>query len=120
MGDPLGDHGENLAAEHLQQSGVEILERNWRCSLGEIDLVGRHGDCLVFVEVKTRRHMEAGHPLEAITARKMRQVIRCAKAWLQDHPSTELQPRFDAVGIILGQGPPQIEWVQGAFGEDGC
>lgn len=120
MGDPLGDHGEALAAGHLERAGLTILDRNWRCPLGEIDIVARHKDCVAFIEVKTRRHMEMGHPLEAVTPRKMRQVVRCAKAWLQDHPDSGLQPRFDAIGIILSGDSPQIEWVQGAFGEDGC
>ena len=120
MGDPLGDHGEALAARHLESAGLTILGRNWRCPLGEIDIVASHGEFVVFVEVKTRQGLAAGHPLEAITPRKTRQVIRCAKAWLQNNPNVSLQPRFDAVGIILGDSAPQIEWVPGAFGEDGC
>lgn len=120
MGDPLGDHGEALAAKHLEEAGLTLLERSWRCPLGEIDIIAREGDYVVFVEVKTRHSLSAGHPLEALTRRKMRHVVRCAMAWLQDHPENTLQPRFDAVGILLGGALPQIEWVKGAFGEHGC
>ena len=69
--DALGRRGEAIAARHLEAAGLVIVERNWRCTHGEIDIVARDGGDLVFVEVKTRSSVEYGHPLEAITPIKL-------------------------------------------------
>ncbi len=81
----LGRHGEELAARHLAARGYEILERNWRCGTGELDLVARDGACLAFVEVRTRRGQELGSPEESITAAKQARLINLAEAYLQEH-----------------------------------
>jgi len=81
----LGRHGEELAARHLAARGYEILERNWRCGAGELDLVARDGACLAFVEVRTRRGQELGSPEESITAAKQARLINLAEAYLQEH-----------------------------------
>ncbi|NLF13839.1 MAG: YraN family protein [Anaerolineaceae bacterium] len=81
----LGRHGENLAARHLAARGYEILERNWRCGAGELDLVARDGACLAFVEVRTRRGQELGSPEESITAAKQARLINLAETYLQEH-----------------------------------
>lgn len=81
----LGRRGEDLAARHLAAQGYEILERNWRCGAGELDLVARDGACLAFVEVRTRRGQELGSPEESITAAKQARLINLAEAYLQEH-----------------------------------
>lgn len=98
--DQLGLHGEHLAAEYLQGLGHEILERNWRCEYGEIDVVSRHASEIVFTEVKTRRSLSRGHPLEAITAQKLARLRRLAGAWVATHPQHPRRIRIDALGIV--------------------
>ena len=84
--DELGARGERIAERHLVRRGLTLLDRNWRCPQGEIDLVLRDGDELVFVEVKTRSSVAFGHPLEAITAAKLARLRRLAGAWCEAHP----------------------------------
>ncbi len=81
----LGRLGEDLAARHLAARGYEIVARNWRCETGELDLVTRDGDCLAFVEVRTRRGQSAGSPEESITAAKQARLIALADAYVQAH-----------------------------------
>jgi putative endonuclease len=97
----LGRAGEDLAGEHLERLGYEIVARNHRTRYGELDLVARDGDALVFVEVKTRRGR--GRPWDALDDRKQRQVRRMASAFLAevaDRPRTTAL-RFDAIGVTL-------------------
>ena len=98
--DDLGRRGEDLAAEYLESEGMRLVERNWRCSQGEIDLVARDGDELVFVEVKTRSSLGYGHPLEAITVAKLARLRRLAGAWCAAHPGQHGLVRIDAVAIV--------------------
>lgn len=81
----LGRHGEALAAQHLAAQGYEIVERNWRCAAGELDLVARDGPCLAFVEVRTRRGREMGSPEESITPAKQVRLIALAEAYMDAH-----------------------------------
>jgi len=81
----LGRHGEDLAARHLATQGYEILERNWRCAAGELDMVARDGTCLAFVEVRTRRGQELGSPEESITPAKQARLVTLAESYLQAH-----------------------------------
>lgn len=85
--DDLGRAGEQRAAEHLRGLGYEVLDRNWRCPQGEVDIVARRGDELAIVEVKTRRGLGFGHPFEAIDARKRQRLWRLAFAWAAEHPA---------------------------------
>ena len=99
----LGAWGEARAAEYLQDQRFEILDRNWRHRLGEIDIVARDGLALVVVEVKTRRSRSFGAPVEAITDIKLLRLRQLAGAWLREHP--EIRPRqirIDVVGIDVG------------------
>ena len=102
--DALGRRGEQLAADHLVASGLTIVERNWRCSQGEIDIVAREGAELVFVEVKTRSSVAYGHPLEAITAVKLARLRRLAAAWCEAHPEGYSRIRIDAIAIVAPPG----------------
>ncbi len=98
----VGAYGERVAARHLADSGYELLDANWRCRDGELDLVAREGDCLVVAEVKTRTSSRFGSPIEAITPRKAARLRRLAGAWLAAHPGagTGLRGvRIDIVGV---------------------
>lgn len=96
----LGQWGENVAALHLEDKGLQILERNWRCALGEIDIVACDREEYVFVEVKTRRGQEMGFPEEGLTEKKARKLLELAQRYLFDH---DLDPdwRVDLVAVEL-------------------
>lgn len=98
--DDLGVWGETVAAEYLVTEGYAIIDRRWRCPRGEIDLVvERHGE-IAFVEVKTRRTLNFGHPLEAITPAKFSRLRILAGEWCQSASRTIGQIRIDAIGIV--------------------
>jgi putative endonuclease len=114
--DLLGRRGEDLAAAYLIERGFRILERNWRCARGEIDLIAREGDETVFVEVKTRSSLAYGHPLEAITIVKLARLRRLAATWCAEHEPRAGSIRIDAVAIVAPAGkPPEIEHLRGVF-----
>ncbi len=98
--------GEALAVAHLKARGYDILARNYRAVRGEIDLIAQDGDCIVFVEVKTRRSLKFGLPQAAVTAHKQRQISKVALAYLQTHNLFDAPCRFDVIAIHLS---PQLE-----------
>lgn len=98
----LGDRGEKLAQAFLRSKGYRIVETNYRCRLGEIDIVAQHGDCMAFVEVRTRRGAEFGPPEESVTERKKRRLALLAEGYLQSHEGLPAQWRIDVVAIQLG------------------
>jgi putative endonuclease len=100
----LGAFGERVAAAHLEAKGYRIRARNFRCREGEIDIVAEDGDCLVFVEVRTRRGDAFGTPAESVTAAKERRLLTVAKAYLQEHPDVPANQRIDVVGVELSRG----------------
>ena len=113
---PLGDRGERLAAEHLERAGWTILHRNFRLGHREVDLVARRGEVVAFVEVKTRAGLGYGHPLEAITLRKRREIQQVAQIWVERHGRDGDVYRYDAVAVlIVDGGEPQIEHVEDAW-----
>ena len=115
----LGRRGEELAGKFLKKAGYKILESNYRGRLGEIDLVAEDGDCLVFVEVKSRGSLACGHPLESIDSRKQRQLIKAAREYLAEHGAEERVCRFDAVSVLYGgEQEPMIELIKDAFDLD--
>ncbi len=97
----LGRTGERLAEQALLQRGYRILERNFRCRYGEIDLVAEHEQELVFVEVKTRRGTAFGLPEEAVTPRKQRTILTVAAHYLELHACAERSWRVDVVGVQM-------------------
>jgi putative endonuclease len=112
----LGKIGENLAADALCKQGYTILVRNYRCRYGEIDIIGKICDTMVFIEVKTRRSQLYGLPEEAVTVRKQRQVIKSAQHYLAEHDLFDSDCRFDVVSVILGERKPaRISIITGAF-----
>ena len=104
----LGVRGEDLACAELERQGMQVLERNWRCRLGEIDIVaaevGEAGLTLVFCEVKCRSGLGFGHPLEAITFAKMRTLRQLAALWMREHHLNASTIRLDAIGVVLVSG----------------
>lgn len=113
---PLGERGERLAARHLKRRGYKIVGRRQQTKYGELDLVAVQGRMVVFVEVKTRRSHDAGHPAEAVDARKQAQLTRLALAYLKRHGLTNHSARFDVVAITWPKdGKPRVEHYVNAF-----
>ena len=113
----VGAYGERRAAEYLvNEAGMRLLARNWRCAHGEIDIIALDADALVFVEVKTRRHREFGPPAEAVVAAKRLRLRRLAVQWLAEHPGHVEEIRFDVVSVVCpGRGPARVEHLRAAF-----
>jgi len=112
--DELGRRGEELAARWYEQRGYAILDRNWRCKTGELDLVVRHAETTVFVEVKTRTSVAYGHPFEAITTAKTERLRRLAAEWCHAQAGVPGAVRIDAVAVIdAWSAVPSIERLEG-------
>jgi len=111
----LGDLGEDLAVEHLRRRGYRIVERNYRCRLGEIDCVAIHGRTLVFLEVKTRATEVFGGPLEAVDARKRRRLTRLAQYYVREKGVEGVPQRFDVVAVWMEGGRARVEVYENAF-----
>lgn len=110
----LGTYGEALAERHLRELGMVLLERNWRCELGEIDLVLREGDVLVVCEVKTRSSDAYGSPHEAITEIKAARLRRLAVRWITEHDVRPRDVRIDLVAVLRPRrGASTVEHVRG-------
>jgi len=113
-----GDWGEERAARYLRLHGYRVLERNFRCRQGEIDIIAQKGDIVAFVEVKQRKNAEHGEAREFVTFSKQRRIIAAAELWLVKS-GCELQPRFDVIEIYAPQGTgtlfPRINHLENAF-----
>jgi len=113
--DALGRYGEDLATEYLESLGLVVLDRNWRCDVGELDVVARDGQTLIVCEVKTRRSERFGAPVEAVSPRKMRRMRILAIRWLDEHEVHAPEIRFDVVGILQPvSGRPVLTHIRGA------
>lgn len=110
-----GDHGEELAVRHLRRLGYRLLCRNYRCPLGEIDIIARHRGVLVFVEVKSRSSEEGAWSQLAITPAKKRKLSQVAWYYLQRHNLTQARARFDVVAISGMPSSPHLEVIENAF-----
>jgi putative endonuclease len=97
----LGERGEDAAAAFLGRSGMTVVERNWRCSAGEVDIVALDGRTIVLVEVKTRRTVRKGTPEEAVTPAKRRRYAKLAAAYLQAAGVSAVELRFDVVTLLV-------------------
>ena len=100
----VGRHGEDLAEAYAREAGWTVLDRNWRGTRGELDLVALDGAELVAVEVKTRRSVAYGHPAEAVTARKLARIRGLTVEWLRTHPVRPASVRVDVIAITLAPG----------------
>ena len=110
-----GARGEQIAASYLQSKKYTILHRNFRCRYGEIDIIARRKNVLVFVEVKTRRSRAFGSPQEAVSLKKQRAISSVALAFLQQNRLSEQAARFDVIAVHLDNNCPQIEHIENAF-----
>lgn len=111
--DALGKYGEDLAADYLQRAGLIIMERNYRCRLGEVDILARDENVLVVCEVKTRTTENFGSPIAAVTPIKMRRMRKVALAWVAERGVRPPHIRFDVIGIVHGAGgQPTLEHVR--------
>lgn len=119
--DAIGRYGEDVAARHLTDAGLTILERNWRCRGGELDIIAVDAGVLVFCEVKTRSSTQFGLPAEAVIGAKAARIRRLAMAWLASRREAgggEFWPemRFDVVSVLRQrQGAAAVEHLRGAF-----
>jgi putative endonuclease len=112
---PLGRRGERAAEKYLRRNGYRIVARNFRAAGAEIDLVTMDGDVLVFVEVKTRRGLDAGAPEEAVDERKQKQIRRAAELFAARYREDEIEMRFDIVAVDASGERLEIELLRNAF-----
>ena len=111
-----GSIGEDYAVEFLTKQGYRIMERNFKNTLGEIDIIAEHKGTLCFVEVKTRTSDSLGSPLEGVTRSKQRKLIRVAESYMKFRQRADQKARFDVVAVVLENTiRPKIELVQNAF-----
>jgi putative endonuclease len=112
----LGKQGEDLAFQTIRRLGYKKIIRNYRCALGEVDLIAEDGDTLVFIEIKTRRTGSVGYAKEAVNDRKRRQLSRVALAYMKANGRLETKARFDVVAVFLQRDAgPEIEVIRNAF-----
>lgn len=110
----VGRYGEDVAVRHLERAGMQIVERNWRCDLGEIDVVARDDGALVICEVKARRGLDYGTPLEAVTVRKLARLRRLATRWVAESAEHPASVRIDVVSVLVRRrGAAVVEHLRG-------
>jgi len=111
----LGKKGEELALRFLKKKGYRIIEKNYVCKMGEMDIIGKEKDTLVFIEVKTRASTEFGPPQLAVHSSKQRQLSKVALNYLNEKRLNDVKARFDVVAIVLEQNREEIELIRDAF-----
>jgi len=112
----LGRWGEERATEYLSHKGLSVLERNYHCPLGEIDIIAQQDDVLIFIEVKTRRSMCFGLPAEAVTFKKQMRYFKIAQYYMKENGIKDINCRFDVVEVILNRdGSCQFNHIINAF-----
>ena len=111
----FGKEAEETAVEFLKEKGYNILSRNFRVKLGEIDIIAKDGQTICFIEVKARHSQECGFPEEAVERRKQRQIAKAAFCYLKENNLFESQARFDVVSLLYNGNLPQIHLIQDAF-----
>ncbi|MBC8186093.1 YraN family protein [candidate division KSB1 bacterium] len=111
----VGKEGEKIALDFLEKKGYEIIETNYRFGRGEIDIIVRKGDLLVFVEVKTQKHGDFGDPINWINRRKQRQIGTIAKGYLYENNIMDMDCQFDVITLKYEEGAYQINHIENAF-----
>lgn len=106
---------ERKACRFLQRRGLVLLQQNFRCPGGEIDLIMRDGDCLVFVEVRYRRHGRYGDGAESVDWRKQQRLLHSADRYLQQQRRAAQAVRFDVISFGLSRGQETVQWIKDAF-----
>lgn len=114
----LGQKGERAAQEFLRRRGYRIVDTNWKCSYGEVDIVAVDKDTLVFVEVKTRKSLSAGAGEESVTQAKQKRYLNCARVFMSRHDEKFEDVRFDVISItVLDEASARLKHIYNAFGE---
>jgi putative endonuclease len=111
----FGHKGESVAAKHLKKCGYKIIEQNYRNKIGEIDIIAKDSDTIVFVEVKSRRDYNYGDPKWAVTPQKQRKISMVALYYLKELRLSGQKARFDVVTVVLNQKKPKVEIIRNAF-----
>ena len=111
----LGREGEDLAAGYLKKNGWSIRERNWRCRLGEIDIIASRKGILCFIEVKTRRTADFGFGSESVLLHKQRRMARLAAAYCQSRRLNNPRIEFGVMSILWDSDPPKVDFIRHAF-----
>lgn len=111
----LGQEGEQIAERYLKKKGYKLVERNFRCHTGELDLIALDRKVIVFIEVKTRTDDRFGTPLESVGRWKQQRMIRAALLFLSQHRLHDRESRFDVIGISFSGDRPVVEHIQNAF-----
>ena len=112
----LGDNSEAMAQNYLEQRGYRLVQKNFRCKTGEIDLIMQKGDMLIFAEVRSRTSSRYGEPLETVNKTKQDKIKKTAAYYLYTHPKlAECYCRFDVLSVLWINGTAQITWIEDAF-----
>ncbi|MEN1759461.1 YraN family protein [Anoxynatronum sibiricum] len=115
MNQVTGKAGEQAALLHLIKNGYQLVCRNYRCRLGEVDLIMRRDHILIFVEVKTRKSTQYGLPRESVTYAKQKKIYQIAQQYIQRYRINHLLFRFDVIEILCKNGEEQINHIENAF-----
>lgn len=110
-----GMQGEEIAARYLLSKKYKIIQRNYRCRYGEIDIIASKKNVLIFVEVKTRRNYAFGSPLEAVSLKKQCSISSVAQEYIQRGNLSGSAARFDVIAVLLNSNCPEIEHIENAF-----
>ncbi len=111
----LGKLGEDLALKKIKKLGYKCIERNYKCPLGEIDIIAKQNGCLVFLEIKTRKGRDTAYAKEAVNRRKMIQISKAALAYMKENNCPDAKSRFDVVAVSINREKTEIEVIQNAF-----
>ena len=111
----LGKIGEDLALRKVKRLGYKVVAKNYRCPLGEIDLIAKDRGCLVFIEIKTRKGKSVGYAKEAVDGRKRRQISKVALAYMKSNDCMDVKARFDVIAINIMGDQKEIEIITNAF-----
>jgi putative endonuclease len=111
----FGRYGEDLAEKFLKENGFTILSRNYRCGKNELDFIAQRKSIVSFVEVKTRHGDAFGHPAEAVTRAKQKEMAKAADCYIQRNPRSDVDYRFDIVAIIIRNQTPDFTFIEDAF-----
>jgi len=111
----VGNKGESIAEDYLKQKGYKIIHRNYRCRFGEIDIIAKDDDTIVFTEVRTKQNDNFGSPQDSITSTKIDKIAKTALSFIQEKKLTGYSYRFDFIAVKFSQGRPNIEHIENAF-----
>lgn len=116
----LGKRGEGAACGFLKERGYEILEKNYKCKIGEIDLIARRRGRLAFIEIKTRTSTQFGTPQEAVNLRKQEKILKVAQWYMKEKKLAKIQVAFDVVAVLWEKGQaPRMRLIADAFEQEG-